>query len=143
MSKFLVFVMVIMSAAVTVSAQTENDLKRHFEGKQVTLKIDMPATNDGVLRQISYEYAAPGSRKIGVVRVGSPTTYLKRGLTTEEVLQVLGQPAGISKRVEDGGVVTTYEFRRGGERVLVAEFVHDMLVRSRTETREQVAQANR
>ena len=131
-----------MCAAITVSAQSENDLKRHVEGKQVTLKMEVPATQDGVVRQISYEYASPGSRKIGVVRVGSPTTYLKRGLTTEEVLQVLGQPAGISKRVEAGRVVTTYEFRRGGERMLVAEFVNNTLIRYRTETREQVAQAS-
>jgi len=142
MRRLLVFVFIIMCAAVTVSAQSENDLKRHAEGKQVTLKMEVPATED-VVRQISYEYTAPGSRKIGVVRVGSPTTYLKRGLTTEEVLQVLGQPAGISKRVEAGRVVTTYEFRRGGERMLVAEFVNNTLVYYRTETREQVAQANR
>jgi hypothetical protein len=96
-----------------------------------------------VLRQISYEYAAPGSRKIGVVRVGSPTTYLKLGLTTKDVLQVLGEPARISKRVEDGMVVTTYEFRRGGERVLVADFVRDTLIRSRTESGEQIAQGTR
>jgi hypothetical protein len=143
MCKFLVFVVVIMCAAVTASAQSHTNLKRYFEEEQVTLKLDIPAAKDDVLRQISYEYAAPGSKKIGVVRVGSPTTYLKRGLTTKDVLQVLGEPAGISKRVESGVVVTTYEFRRGGERVLVAEFVHDTLVRSRTETRAQVAQANR
>lgn len=143
MRKLLVFVMVIMCAAVTASAQSVNNLKRYFEGNQVALKLDIPVAKDDVLRQISYEYAAPGSKKIGVVRIGSPTTYLKRGLSTKDVFQVLGQPAQISKRVEDGMVVTTYEFRRGGERVLVAEFAHDTLVRSRTETREQIAQRNR
>ncbi|MDQ2937814.1 MAG: hypothetical protein M3R67_09930 [Acidobacteriota bacterium] len=162
MSKFIVFVMVIMCAGVTVSAQTQNDVKHYFEGRQM-MDSRGPAPQAGiealrkypdlsdvedersisVPRQISYEYAAPGSRKIGVVRVGSPTTYLKRGLTTKDVFQVLGKPAGISKRVEDGMVVTTFEFRRGGERVLVAEFVHDKLVRSRIETREQIAQRNR
>jgi hypothetical protein len=147
MSKFLVFVMVIMCAAVTVSAQTDNNVKRpqavtealkkHTELSQAKQeKHDISS-----IRQVSYEYAAPGSKKIGVLRVGSPTTYLKPGLTIKDVLQVLGEPAGISKRVEEGMVVTTYEFRRGGERVLVAEFVYDTLVRSRTET--QVAKANR
>lgn len=36
-----------MSAAV-VSAQTENDLKNYFEGRRVEVKIDMPATKDGI-----------------------------------------------------------------------------------------------
>jgi hypothetical protein len=31
-----------------LAAQTEADLKRHFEGKRVTLKIDMPGTEQGV-----------------------------------------------------------------------------------------------
>ena len=149
MSKFLVFVIVIMCGAITVSAQTGNDVKhpqaviealsKHMDFSEV----EQSEHDTSSIRQISYEYTAPGSRKIGVVRVGSPTTYLKEGLTTEEVLQVLGEPAGIYKRVEDGVLVTTYEFRRGGERMLVAEFVHGTLVRSRTKTRDQVAEANR
>ncbi|MDQ2977103.1 MAG: hypothetical protein M3R69_17040, partial [Acidobacteriota bacterium] len=44
-------------------------------------------------------------------------------LTTEEVLRLLGEPANISERIEDDLVVTTYEFPRGAERVLVAQFV--------------------
>lgn len=155
--------MVIMCTVFTVSAQTQKDPKQHLEGKpMMDSRVPAPQVVIGTLRkypdisdvepedhdisvprQISYEYAAPGSRKIGVVRVGSPTTYLKQGLTTKDVLQVLGQPAGISKRVEGGLIVTTCEFRRGGERVLVAEFVHDTLIRSRTETREHLAHANR
>ena len=31
-----------------VAAQTEEDLKRYFEGKRVTVKIDMPGTEQGV-----------------------------------------------------------------------------------------------
>ncbi|MFN2515367.1 MAG: hypothetical protein ABR556_04060 [Pyrinomonadaceae bacterium] len=156
MHRFLMFVMVIIAAAGTISAQTDKDPKPYYESKHVPQVVigalrKYPDISDAepedhdisVPRQISYEYAAPGSRKIGVVRVGSPTTYLKQGLTTKDVLQVLGQPAGISKRVEGGLIVTTCEFRRGGERVLVAEFVHDTLIRSRTETREHLAHANR
>ncbi|MDQ6653743.1 MAG: hypothetical protein M3Y84_13495, partial [Acidobacteriota bacterium] len=140
MIKFLVFVMVIMCAAVTVSAQTPNDVKHT---PAVTEAIEQHPDlsraeqdeRDVSSRRISYEYVAPTSRKIGVVRVGAPTTYLKRGLTMEEVIHVLGQPADISQRLEEGVLVTTYEFRRGGERMLIAEFVHDRLVRSRTENR--------
>jgi hypothetical protein len=35
-------------AAVPLQAQSEADLKRHFEGKRVTLKIAMPGTEQGV-----------------------------------------------------------------------------------------------
>jgi hypothetical protein len=40
---------VVLTFAVAVaSAQTENDLKNYFEGKRVEVKIDMPATKDGI-----------------------------------------------------------------------------------------------
>lgn len=38
----------IFVTAVFVSAQTENDLKRYFEGMRVEIRIDMPATKDGI-----------------------------------------------------------------------------------------------
>lgn len=78
-----------------------------------------------------------------MVRVGPTTTYLKEGLTTEEVLRLLGEPANISEHIEDGLVVTTYEFPRGAERVLVAQFVSGALVSYRIETRAEIAQAIR
>jgi hypothetical protein len=88
-------------------------------------------------RQVSYRYVAGSLRKPRVVRVGPPTTYLKEGLRTEEVLRVLGEPSTVSERVEQGLVVTTYEFPRGEGRILIAEFISDALVRTRIETRSQ------
>lgn len=38
----------IILFTIRLTAQDESALKRHFEGKKVTLKIDMPATKDGV-----------------------------------------------------------------------------------------------
>src|SRR5258705_6824449 len=38
----------IICAVISVSAQSESDLKQYFEGRNVTLKLDMPATKDGV-----------------------------------------------------------------------------------------------
>jgi hypothetical protein len=73
-------------------------------------------------------------RKIGVVRVGSSTTYLKQGLSTEEVVRLLGEPTAILQR-EEGSEALTYVFTRSEGRVLVAEFVKGSLVSSRTETR--------
>ncbi|MFN2491502.1 MAG: hypothetical protein ABR501_01285 [Pyrinomonadaceae bacterium] len=147
MNKFLIFVMVIICAAITASAQTENVKGRDTGHGAATNHVDASDVDDDQrdvsARRISYEYTSPHSKKIGVVRIGSPTTYLKRGLTVEDVMRVLGEPAGLSTRIEDGKVVTIYEFQRGGERMLVAEFVNDRLIRSRTEKREQVARAER
>jgi hypothetical protein len=82
-------------------------------------------------------------RKAGVVRVGPSVTYLKEGFTLEEVLRLLGEPAAVSERQSGNDSVTTYEFPRGQNRFLIAEFVNGQLVRSRTETREQVALGDR
>jgi hypothetical protein len=76
-------------------------------------------------------------KKIGVVRVGPSTTYLKQGLSTEEVVRFLGEPTEVFER-EEGSDALTYVFRRSEGRVLVAEFVKGALVRSRTETRTNV-----
>ena len=112
MRNILVLIMVLICAVVTVSAQTEADLKR---------------------------YIAIDNRKPGFVRVGPSTTYLKEGLRTEEVFRLLGKPLSVSERMEQGFVVTTYEFARGAGRILVAEFVNDALVRSRIETRDKMS----
>ena len=76
-------------------------------------------------------------RRAGIVRVGPSTTYLKEGFSLEEVLRLLGEPAAISERQDGNEFVTTYEFPRGQNRILIAEFVNGALVSSRTETREQ------
>lgn len=41
-------VVAVLSFAAFASAQTEADLKNFFEGKRVEVKIDMPATKDGI-----------------------------------------------------------------------------------------------
>lgn len=73
-------------------------------------------------------------RKIGVVRVGPSTTYLKQGLSTDEVVKLLGEPTAILESEEGSGALT-YVFTRSEGRVLVAEFVKGSLVSSRTEMR--------
>ncbi len=44
MRNSLALLIIVISTGITVSAQTEGELKQYFEGKIVTLKIDMPAT---------------------------------------------------------------------------------------------------
>ncbi|HEV7396658.1 MAG TPA: hypothetical protein VGN86_09135 [Pyrinomonadaceae bacterium] len=65
-----------------------------------------------------------------VVSVGPRSTYLQEGLKLGAVLKVLGQPDAVSQRSENGKVIVSYEFIRGGGRTVVAEFVNDVLVHS-------------
>jgi hypothetical protein len=88
-------------------------------------------------------HGAANLGKPRLVRVGPPTTYLKEGLSTEDVLRVLGEPTAIAERSEKDVVVMIYEFPRGEGRILIAEFVKGALVRSAIETRGPGAQADR
>jgi hypothetical protein len=147
MGKVLSLVIVIMSAIVSAAAQTEPDAKRSFETKHVTAKVDRRATrttdeDESLVRQTSYSYPAD-EFKPGVVQVGPRTTYLKEGFSTEEVIRLLGMPTAVSERSDKDVVVAIYEFPRGEGRVLIAEFVKGVLVRSAMETRGQIAQADR
>jgi len=227
MNRLLVILLVFVASVATVAAQTERDLKQHFEGKRVTLRIDMPASKERVSiypeRGLAMDYTqyaeqlkrhgvanhkgdqivitkikvqdnnvevklgnqlqattgftvhfkrldsflltpeslmdalqryvdfseihqgavserqdssyASGFVRPGVVHLGAPSTYLQEGLSTSEVVRLLGEPTAISERQDEGSVVKTYEFARGEGRVVVADFMGDKLVRSRTEMR--------
>jgi hypothetical protein len=148
-----VFAIVIMmtAAMVTVSAQTGAEARpeagqkrtQYSEAKMVTLKVEMPApAPEAFSPSTAFSYSGEDF-KPGVVQVGPRTTYLKQGLTTDEVVRLLGKPAAISERTDDGIVVTIYEFARSEDRVLVAEFEKGALVRSAMHTRAQVATADR
>jgi hypothetical protein len=47
-SRLMMSAVTVLIFAGAVCAQTEADLKQYFEGKRVELKIDMPATKDGI-----------------------------------------------------------------------------------------------
>lgn len=118
MLKTLVILIALVIAVVNVSAQSNGPGKRAFGGRRIV-------------------------KRTGVLRVGPVTTYLKEGLTTEEVLRLLGEPAGVSERNANGSSVKTYEFPRGDNRILIAEFVNDSLVSSRTKTRTTIVDGGR
>ena len=135
------------AAIVTVSAQarqeTRQERARYSDARGAALKVDMPATAPEAFHP-STDFSYSGADfKPGVVQVGPRTTYLKEGLTTDEVVRLLGKPAAISERTDDDVVVTIYEFTRSEDRVLVAEFVKGALVRSSMQTRRQVVNADR
>ena len=112
MLKVLVIVVALMIAAVNVSAKTERTGRRNAH------------------------------RRSDVIRIGPSTTYLKEGLTADEVVQLLGKPTHVSDLGEGELLVSRYEFQRGGNRILIAEFVNNALVSSRTETIEHLARAD-
>jgi hypothetical protein len=117
---------------------------RFSEEKAATLKLDKSAAEvEAFSPGTSYSYPVEDF-KPGVVQVGPRVTYLKEGLRTDEVVRLLGKPATISERREKEVVITTYEFQRGDGRILAAEFVDGVLVRSRLEaSAEHAVQADR
>jgi hypothetical protein len=90
--------------------------------------VNVAAQSNGTHRRVV--------RMGGVFRVGPSTTYLKQGLSTTDVVKLLGQPTAVTDRDTNGAV--TYEFPRGEGRVLLAEFINNSLVSSRMETRGHI-----
>ena len=144
MKKVLGVMTVIMATMVCVSAQTRQDRIRFTEHDETVLNVNAPAPEpDAFYPHTSYSSPVEDF-KPGVVQVGPRTTYLKEGLRTEAVVRLLGKPASVSERSENDVVITTYEFQRGEGRILIAEFVSNLLVRSRLEKRvEHPVQADR
>lgn len=78
MNKVFSLVIIILLSAVAAAAQTtEAVLKQYFEGRQVVLKIDMPATSDGIsiyperAQPLNYdEYATRLKRQGTAIRSG-------------------------------------------------------------------------
>jgi len=66
-----------------------------------------------------------------VVRLGPPTTFLKTGLSKDEVVRLLGDPESSSENNLGESHVSTFVFRRSGGRVLIADFRDDLLVNYR------------
>lgn len=84
MRKLLSILAAVLLAGASAAAQTEGDLKRHFEGRHVTLKIDLPATKDGVNvypesdRPLDFsEYAARLKRHGASIRRGDTAMITK------------------------------------------------------------------
>jgi len=52
----------LLAAVASASAQNETALRTFFEGKRVSLKIDMPATSEGVDLRLDTSRSRPGQR---------------------------------------------------------------------------------
>lgn len=143
MRRFLGLIVLIMSVAAGVSAQTAK--KQYVEDKDAKLRVDKvisTETEANFAPHTAYSYRLD-DYKPGVVRVGPRTTYLKEGLTQAEVVKLLGKPRAVSHRSDNNVDVTIYEFQRSDHRVLVAEFEKGVLTRSHTELRDDEIEADR
>jgi hypothetical protein len=101
----------------------------------VILALLLCAGGQAVVAQTGEKVTRKISTSPRIISVGPRTTYLKEGLSTEDVVKLLGQPGEVSEREERGTKIVSYVFQRGEGRFLVAEFVGGFLVRSRVETR--------
>ncbi len=136
MRKVSAIALLTLATAITISAQTQSR-KNHAAGRDTALKADVVEPVEAA----AFSYPADDF-KPGVVRVGPRTTYLKEGLTVEQVVRLLGKPGGVSEKVENGTAIGTYRFVRGEARVLIADFEKGILVRSLTETVSEVPTAD-
>jgi hypothetical protein len=85
-------------------------------------------------RKASHSVSGTPSR---VVVVGPPTTFLKMGLSEEEVVTFLGDPESKAQAWHGGRSITTYSYDRGYGRVLRIEFKEGLLAGYRNETKAE------
>lgn len=145
MRKIFSIFIVIVAANTILFAQTNTRRRHHASPTSATAKVDAKATEAGngiAFPHTAFSYPVEDF-KPGVVRVGPRTTYLKDGLRIDEVVRLLGKPLSISERNERNVIVKTYVFQRGEGQVLIAEFENGLLVRSRTESRDEAPQSDR
>jgi hypothetical protein len=142
MRNFFSLISIVLLSAVAASAQTAGDLKPQSErgqeaGYAAHLRVSKPAEREG--KSVTGARAKARLNKDAklrapqVLRVGPSTTYLKNGLSADEVVRFLGQPGSVSEEQEGDARLTTYIFPRGEGRIIVAEFKDGALVGSRTE----------
>ena len=146
MRKVFSIIIVFTSAVISISAQTKLERRHHSEVISMASKTDTSVSevgNGAFYPRTSYSYPLEDF-KTGVVRVGPRTTYLKDGLSIDEVIRLLGKPLSITERTEQNVSLKIYVFQRGEDQVLIAEFENGLLARSCSELREAHApQADR
>jgi hypothetical protein len=129
MKKASVIITMILASALAAPAQASS------KGEHARLRRNPEKEKKAAVSSKKNTTRAPG-----VLRVGPSTTYLKKGLSTNEVLRFLGRPASVSERREGDLQFATYTFTRGEGRVLVAEFKNGVLVNSHSEARQTLVQ---
>jgi hypothetical protein len=101
--------------------------------------LDFAQVDDGnasLFQKTSFSTERRRAFTSSVITLGPRKTYLKNGLTADEVVRLLGQPLNVHHSM-DGTAV--YMFQRGQNRVLIADFVDSILVDSRIESSRHIA----
>lgn len=125
MQKFFIIAAFILLSGSAASAQTSGAQKAQPEARPVPRIARLPE----VAREKQPTRVVDGR----VVRVGPTTTYLKKGLSKDEVVRLLGKPTVVNER-QDGSILrATCIFERSEGRRLVAEFENGLLTRSNVE----------
>jgi hypothetical protein len=131
------FTLIVLLSAVAVSAQTAGDLKPGSERNEAEYAAHLKDHGVSDKKKAKLKEEA-GLRAPGVVRLGPSRTFLRTGLSTDDVVKFLGQPSSVSETQEGSARLTIYIFQRGEGRVIVAEFTNGALIRSRTEIRQDL-----
>lgn len=135
MQKFFIVTAFVLLSSVSAAAQTpaeQNPLsenKVEFANRAEASSVSAPVIS---AKGRQTERVVDGR----VIRVGPTTTYLKNGLSVEEVFKLLGRPAAQYERLEAGRLLTIYAFPRSAGRLLIAQFENGLLTDSRMETQE-------
>jgi hypothetical protein len=129
MKKFFSLIAIVLFSVVAVSAQTRakgstSDLQRSHRA--------------GAEKRVANHNAAK-FQDARAFRLRPSTIYLKNGLSTDEVLRLLGTPTSISERLEGNSHLATYIFHRSEGRIFVAEFENGVLINSRTEDQVEIS----
>ncbi|HEY0003226.1 MAG TPA: hypothetical protein VGB17_00350 [Pyrinomonadaceae bacterium] len=132
MKKLLIVAAIIISAVNLAAAQSKT-VEASARVEQKAMHGDSRLNVQFSLPDSGGEEESAGVVGKGFVRLRPSTTYLKNGLSMEEVLVLMGRPLSIHERREGDSRFTTYTFTRSGGRVFVAEFVNGVLVQSHTE----------
>jgi hypothetical protein len=127
MNNFVEILIAILLAVTSISAQT----------KAASGDVEQSGStySNGNTSRLSGER---NDADLRVIKVGPPTTYLKNGLSIDEVTRLLGKPVYMSEGNERNGLINTYIYSRGENRFVVAEFAQGILKRSSVKTREDL-----
>jgi hypothetical protein len=129
----------LLDASMLTPAAIIEALSKYVDFSESAAEIESVS----FLRPAAYRDVTARVKGAGVVHLGPPTTYLSAGLSTREVVRLLGQPSTISDGGGETPKVTTYEFARGSSHVLIARFVGGVLVGSHVEPRGQVVRTDK
>lgn len=123
MKKFFSLIAIVLFSVVAVAAQTR--VKGSFS--------DLLRSRRAGVEKRAANHKAARFQDARAFRLRPSTIYLKNGLSTDEVLRLMGTPTSVSERQEGNAHLATYIFHRSEGRIFVANFENGVLINSWTE----------